>query len=81
MNSNNTKESIDDIKQADELVDMIDALMSNGGGRVIVKTDDSVQGIKVNTFVSTDCADGAKAPAASPTKRLMMNLTISRKDR
>ena len=51
MNSNNTKESIDDIKQADELVDMIDALMSNGGGRVNVTADDRVQGIKVNRFV------------------------------
>ena len=46
----NSKDSIDD-KKADELVGMIDALMSQGGGRVKVTADDSVSGITVNTFV------------------------------
>ena len=72
MNSNSSKDTspgIDDIKQADELVDMIDALMSNGGGRVNVTADDSVQGIKVDTFVSTDCADGAMSACCQPNEK------------
>ncbi len=59
----------DNIKEADELVEMIDALMSKGGGRVIVKTDDSASGIKVDTFVSTDCADGAKGACCQPNEK------------
>ncbi|MBP1537165.1 MAG: hypothetical protein ILA17_04750 [Ruminococcus sp.] len=57
------------IESADELVDMIDRLMQQGGGRVIVRTDDSAQGIKVNTFVSTDCADGAKGACCQPNEK------------
>jgi hypothetical protein len=63
----NSKDSIDD-KKADELVGMIDALMSQGGGRVKVTADDSVSGIKVNTFVSSDCADGEKSACCQPTE-------------
>ena len=59
----------DNIKEADELVEMIDALMSKGGGRVIVKTDDNASGIKVDTFVSTDCADGAKGACCQPNEK------------
>lgn len=63
MNSNPNDE------KADELVEMIDRLMQQGGGRVIVRTDDSAQGIKVNTFVSTDCADGAKGACCQPNEK------------
>ena len=63
----NSKDSIDD-KKADELVGMIDALMSQGGGRVKVTADDSVSGIRVNTFVSSDCADGEKGACCQPTE-------------
>ncbi len=54
---------------ADELVQMIDALMQQGGGRVTVKTDESTQGIKVDTYVSTDCADGAKGACCQPNEK------------
>ena len=63
MNSN------DDIRDADELAQMIDALMQQGGGRVTVKTDESTQGIKVDTYVSTDCADGAKGACCQPNEK------------
>ena len=56
MNSNDN--DID--RSADELVEMIDKLMQQGGGRVNITADDSSQGIKVSTFISTDCADGKK---------------------
>ncbi len=63
MNSN------DDIRDADELAQMIDALMQQGGGRVIVRSDDSAQGIKVDTFISTDCAGGEKGACCQPNEK------------
>ncbi len=64
MNSNDN--DID--RSADELVEMIDKLMQQGGGRVNIKADDSADGIRVSTFISTDCADGAKGACCQPTE-------------
>ena len=65
---------------ADELVKMIDALMAQGGGRVTVTADDSSQGIKVNTYVSSDCADGTKGACCQPNE-IDEEFDDSRKDR
>ena len=62
-------QSNEPMDSADELVQMIDALMQQGGGRVTVKTDESTQGIKVDTYVSTDCADGAKGACCQPNEK------------
>jgi hypothetical protein len=64
MNSDGRQTAAD----ADELAEMIDELMSRGGGRVIVKTDENADGIKINTYISTDCADGAKGACCQPTE-------------
>ncbi|MBO5577368.1 MAG: hypothetical protein IKH90_11635 [Ruminococcus sp.] len=58
----------DNEKELDELVQMIDELMAQGGGRVIVKADENAQGIKVDTFVSTDCAGGEKGACCQPNE-------------
>ena len=63
MNSN------DIVRSADELVEMIDQLMQQGGGRVNITADDSSQGIKVSTFISTDCADGKKGACCQPNEK------------
>ena len=64
MNSDGRQTAAD----ADELAEMIDELMSRGGGRVIVKTDENADGIKINTYISTDCADGAKGACCQPNE-------------
>ncbi len=49
---------------------MIDRLMEQGGGRVSVTADETAQGIKVDTFISTDCgADGAKGACCQPNEK------------
>ena len=44
-----------------ELVKMIDNFTESGGGHLEIRTDDSMEGIKVQTYKSTDCAGGNKA--------------------
>ena len=63
MNSNDIDRS------ADELAEMIDKLMQQGGGRVHITADDSADGISVSTFISTDCADGRKSACCQPNEK------------
>ena len=61
--------STDIDRSADEVVEMIDQLMQQGGGRVNIKADDSADGIRVSTFISTDCADGKKGACCQPNEK------------
>lgn len=47
-------------KSVDELVEMLDKLMSEGGGHVNVSAgEEFAEGVRVDTFKSSDCGLGA----------------------
>jgi len=51
-----------DKSKIDELVNMMDNLMSDGGGHVEVKVNDNtLETVTTTTYKSTDCACGDKA--------------------
>ena len=51
----------EDDGKVDELVEMIDRLMSQGSGSLVVNIDESGEGISVSTANSKDCATGQSA--------------------
>ena len=55
-------------ENVDSLVEMIDRLMEQGDGRVNVRTDENSQGIRVDTYSTTDCS-GAKGACCQPNEK------------
>ncbi len=51
----------DENGEVDELVEMIDKLMENGSGHIVIDTEETEEGIKVKTYRSSDCAPGKGA--------------------
>lgn len=41
-----------------DLIDMIDNLMDNGGGHINIVTDDSSDELSVQTYICSDCGCG-----------------------
>ena len=56
-----------DAEQTDALVDMIEQLMENGSGHLVVSEQDSQEGLRVDTYRSMDCAIGNQA-CCQPTE-------------
>ena len=56
-----------DAEQTDALVDMIEQLMENGSGHLVVSEQDSQEGLRVDTYRSMDCAIGNQA-GGQPTE-------------
>lgn len=53
---------MDEKKRINDLVDMLDRLMSDGGGHINVTVNDPDSGdMTVQTFNSTDCGTGNQA--------------------
>ncbi|MGN1224267.1 MAG: hypothetical protein ACI4TG_04060 [Ruminococcus sp.] len=54
-------------EKADALVDMIEQLMENGSGHLVVTEQDTQEGLRVDTYRSMDCAIGNQA-CCQPTE-------------
>ena len=48
-------------EKADALVDMIEQLMENGSGHLVVTEQDTQEDLRVDTYRSMDCAIGNQA--------------------
>ncbi len=49
--------------ELDDLVGMIDKLIEQGDGHLVINVDELSSGIKVNRYSTTDCGTGAKPSA------------------
>ncbi|MGN0594751.1 MAG: hypothetical protein ACI4I6_06295 [Hominimerdicola sp.] len=58
----------EDEAQVDELVEMIDKLIGEGGGHLTIDVDEMVQGVKVKTYRSNDC--GKKGACCQPNEKV-----------
>lgn len=57
--------------ELDDLVGMIDKLIEEGDGHLVINVDETAKGIKVNRYSTTDCGRGAKPSACcQPTEKL-----------
>ena len=56
-----------DAEQTDALVDMIEQLMENGSGHLVVSEQDSQEGLRVDIYFCLDCAIGNQA-CCQPTE-------------
>lgn len=57
--------------ELDELVGMIDRLIEDGSGHLVINVDETGSGIKVNKYSTSDCGFGGKPSACcQPTEKL-----------
>lgn len=55
--------------EVDELVAMLDGIMEEGGSRVSVTVKSEEDGIKVDTYKTTDCGGDGKTACCQPTEQ------------
>lgn len=58
----------EDESQVNELVEMIDRLMENGGGHLTIDVDETAEGLNVKTYSTTDCGCDGKTACCQPTE-------------
>ena len=58
----------EDEGQVNELIEMIDKLIDEGGGHLTIDVDEMSEGLKVKTFRSNDC--GKKGAGCQPNEKV-----------
>ena len=59
----------EDDGKTDELVEMIDRLMADGTGSLVIDIDETGEGIKVSTAKSNDCT-GKQSACMQPNEKI-----------